>query len=180
MQKSRIDNDELFRLVKQRKTVSEIAAFFGVQPPAVCKRLKKLNIAIARDIALRSAPEIVNRVLLEEEGLSRIHDLVLRKLDDLEQSINGANKTEKQALQEQQLKYISEARKQLSLSRDFKISDAQLFMVARIQEELLAMLDEMEPGLRQRFMNRLAQRNQIHSALSLPGGISRMKECDVE
>jgi predicted XRE-type DNA-binding protein len=176
MHKSKIDNDELFRLVKLGKSQSEIAAFFGVQSPAVSKRLKKLNIAISRDIVMRSAPAIVDRSLKAMDQLAHINSLINRELDHIEQESEGKFGADRQATQDARLRHVAELRKQLALLLEIQISDYNIVQAGIFQQELLDFLDELEPGLRARFLNRLTQKNMMQSTISIPGGIRMMKE----
>jgi DNA-binding Lrp family transcriptional regulator len=180
MQKSKIDNDELFRLLKQRKSVSEIAAFFGVQPPAVSKRAKKLNIAIAKDITLRSAPDIVDselramdQVIEQIEHSSRI---VNGELHHIQEEIQGKIGAERRPAQDAILKHVAEIRKQVALLFEMRTTwNDQREQIKIFQRNILDFADSLEPGLSDRFDKGLAEQKLIYSPVCLPGGISRVK-----
>ncbi|MGA2938670.1 MAG: hypothetical protein ABSF52_16435 [Syntrophobacteraceae bacterium] len=71
--KSRIDNNQLLQLVRDGNTVTEIARQVGVDKGSVSRRLKALNIAINRNVALRSAQKIVDREINALDQLQKIN-----------------------------------------------------------------------------------------------------------
>ena len=72
---------ELKQLVRKGLTGSQIAEHLGVSKSAVSVRLKALNIAIAKDITLRSAPELVNKEINSLNQLQKINDNANELLD---------------------------------------------------------------------------------------------------
>lgn len=86
---------ELEELVRQGNGVSEIARKLGVTKGAISKRLKALNVAIAKDVTLYHAGEIVEKRINTIEQLQKINDYANELLDLL----MPRNRGDKEALQ---------------------------------------------------------------------------------
>ena len=71
--KSLIDDKQLIQLIRDGDTVSEAARKLGVGKAAVSKRLKRLNIAISRNVTIRAAHKIVDREINALDQLQKIN-----------------------------------------------------------------------------------------------------------
>lgn len=61
--------DELLALIKEGKSQREAAAILGVSESAVSKRLKKVQVAVNRNVALFAAPKVLDAQLSTAEQL---------------------------------------------------------------------------------------------------------------
>ncbi len=77
----KIDDKQLRQLMRNGDTVSEAARKLGVTTQAVSQRLKALNIAINRNVALRSAHKIVEREINALDQLRKINRYANELLD---------------------------------------------------------------------------------------------------
>ncbi len=93
--KSRIDDEQLLQLIRGGNTVSETARMLGVSQPAVSRRLKRLKIAINRNVAIRSADKIVDREINALDQLQKIN----RDANELLDLLMRWNRGEDDALQ---------------------------------------------------------------------------------
>lgn len=84
MGKPKFTDLELKRLVKQGLSCSEIAKRLNVSKGAVSMRLKAMNAAITKDVALRNAGEIVRKELDTIGQLQKINNSVNKVLEEAE------------------------------------------------------------------------------------------------
>jgi hypothetical protein len=64
---------ELKQLVRKGLSLRDMARHLGVSKSTVCVRLKALNIAVSRDVAIRSAHKIVDREINAIDQLQKIN-----------------------------------------------------------------------------------------------------------
>ena len=165
MAKVKISLIQLEQLVREGNGVSEIARKLGVTKGAVSKRLKSLKVAIAKDVTLRSAPQIVDRQINAMGQLTRINTLINNELDYIEENIKNASGEKRKELQDQRLKHVSEIRKQLSLLLDIAQALHSTEEVAAFQQIVLEEIGHAEPSVRTRILQRLNERRAIPSTL---------------
>jgi Mg2+ and Co2+ transporter CorA len=158
---------QLEQLVREGNGVSEIARKLKVSKGAVSKRLKALNVGIAKDVALRSAPEIVNNKLDAMDQLTRINTLIHKELNQIEESLETASAEDRKTLQDQKLKHVGEIRKQLMLLLDITSSLYDMQAVAAFQQEVLQAIAAASPQIRDRIIISLQERRAIRSTLEL-------------
>src|SRR5208283_2435685 len=91
----RIDEKQLLQLIRNGVTVLEVARRMGVSNQAVYKRLKVLNIAINRNVTIRSARKIVDREINALDQLQKIN----RDANELLDLLMRWNRGEDAALQ---------------------------------------------------------------------------------
>jgi hypothetical protein len=65
------------------------------------------------------------------------------------------------------LKALAESRNQLALLVDIQIAAQNIVQTGRFQEEMLSFVDELEPGLKKRFLERLNEKRMLQGAISL-------------
>ena len=158
---------QLERLVSEGNGVSEIARKLGVTKGAVSKRLKSLKVAISKDVALRSAPRIVDRQINAMDQLKRINGLINGELDYIEENIKTAKGRSRVELQEQRLKHVAEIRKQVSLLLDIAQTLYNAEEVAAFQQIVLEEIGNASLETRERILQRLNQARAIRSTIGL-------------
>ena len=67
---------QLDHLVRSDKSVSEIARQLNITKGAVSKALKRLKLAVTKDVALRAAPKIVDHQIDAMGQLRKINGLI--------------------------------------------------------------------------------------------------------
>jgi hypothetical protein len=140
---------KLERLVREGNGVSEIARKLGVTKGAVSKKLKSLKVAVAKDVALRSAPKIV------DNGLDAMAEL------------ETATAQNRRGLQDQKLNHVAEIRKQLTLLLDIAQVLYNLDEVKAFQELVVEEIGNATPEIRHRILQRLNEKRLIRSSLQL-------------
>jgi len=196
MAQKKISFIELEQLVREGNNVSQIAQKLGVTKGAVSKALKKLNVAINKDLALRSAPEVVDRNIDAIDQLQKINDYANELLDLLMRWGKG----DEEALQilesqvatkkvrvgkkiefvkefkmkdprELALKAMAEIRGQLNLQLELFKCLYDIEAVKQFQEEVLGAINEVSPEVRDRILHKLTERRAIRSTIDFPGRI---------
>lgn len=77
-------DSRLQELVRKGLPQAEIARKLGVSTASVCQRLKRLDIVVAKDMALTSAHLVVRRELNSVDQLQRINNSVHKVLEEAE------------------------------------------------------------------------------------------------
>jgi AcrR family transcriptional regulator len=190
MRVSRIDDKQLLQLIKNGCTVVEVARRMGVSRRAVYKRLKDLNIAINRNIAIRAAHKIVDREINALDQLQKIN----RDANELLDLLMRWNRGEDEALrviesqvrkikirgQEEEipeykfkdprelaLKAMQEIRGQLKLQLEIFQALFDMQAVQQFQAEVLEVIGSVSTEARDEIIRRLTERNALRSSLDL-------------
>jgi hypothetical protein len=196
---AKIDLDLLEQMISvEGKTLTQCAKHFNVSISAISQQRKKLGIVIkknvARSVVTQRAPMIEAKRLDAIEQLQKINnnanemlDLCMKwiKGDDvaiqaLESCVRKVNVGSKKAPilvdgvkfkdpHEIALSSMSEIRNQLRLQLEiFKtLYDAEA--VREFQNELIALLGETSPELRDKFIQRLREKGVVRSILEFAG-----------
>lgn len=192
MKRRTISITKLEQLVREGNNVTEIAKKMGFSKSAVSRAIKRLNIAVSRDVAIRKAPEVVEKNINAIEQLQKINDhanelldLVMRwnRGDDeaiqiLESQI--ANKKVRVGDQvefvkqikvkdprELALKAMQEIRGQLKLQLEIFQALYDMAAVAEFQKEVLTAIGEVDQNVRHKIIRNLQKRRAIRSTLDL-------------
>lgn len=158
---------QLEKLVREGNSVSQIAKRMKVSKGGVSKALKRLNVAVTSQAALREAPRIVQKNLDAMSQLININRLINEELNHIEESLKTASAEDRKQLQDQKLKHVAEIRKQLSLLLDIAQTLYNAEEVRVFQETVLEALGSVSPELRHKVMHELQQRRAIRSTLDL-------------
>ena len=188
MERKLISIIELERLLSQGNGVSEIARKMGVTKGAVSKKLKALNIAITKNVAMHHAGEIVEKKINAIEQLQKINDYA-NELLDLLMRWNRGDEEALQILESQvrkirvkgfeeevsdykfkdprelALKAMAEIRSQLSLQLDIFKALYDMTAVAEFQKEVLTAIGEVAPNVRDKIIHNLQKARAIRSTL---------------
>jgi len=165
MPKKKISLIQLERLVSEGNGVSQIARKLGVTKGAVSKAIKRLNIAVTKDVALRTAPKIADKKIDAMTQLTKVNDLIHSELNYIQTTIQTTSGTERKELQAQQLKHVAEVRKQLGLLLNIAEALYNAEEVAAFQQIVLEEIGNAEPEVRDRILHRLNERRAIRSTL---------------
>ncbi len=180
---------------EEGKTLKEAAEFFDCSIPAVSKQLKKLNISVKKNAILEHAPVIVEKKLNAIAQLEKINrdanellDLCMawqrgdkEALRILESQVKyilvGSGKKKKQVKEfkfkdprELALRAMGEIRNQLRLQLEIFKTLYDCEAVKEFQEELITFLGEVDPGVRDEFIQRLREKGVVRSALEFKKG----------
>lgn len=167
MPKPKIDLRQLDQMLRAGKAQREIAQVFGVTESAVSKARKKLRSNIVRTVGLEKANEVVESHLDMMGQLRKINAAINEELDRAKESVIAAEGRDKLALQEVIIKLSAEVRRQLEAQLKIFEVWTDMKVVAEFQAEVLAVLDEMEPGARDEIIQRLKERRTLRGLVSI-------------
>ena len=168
MGQKKISIIQLEQLVREGNGVSQIAKKLNVTKSAVSKALKKLNVAVSKDVALRSAPEVVEKKLDAMAQLININELINNELNYIEENIKTASTKERKELQDQKLKHVAEVRKQLGLLLNIAQTFYSVEEIKQFQEIVIKAIGSVSPELRKEIMHALYQQRAIKSTVEFP------------
>ena len=157
---TKIDKYKLIQLLGERKTLTECADILGVSLAAVSRMRKTLELpdAVSKNVALEAAPKIVAKHLDCIQQLQDINADARKVLDGLSGS---EDKVDKQIV----LKACAEVRKQLSLQLDIFHLMYDMTAIADFQREVLAVIGECAPQVRDEIVKRLKEANALRAAV---------------
>jgi len=190
MAEKKIDDNRLLQLIRDGNTSAEAARKLGVGRAAVCKRLKALNVGVAKDVTLKSAGEIVRKEINAAEQLQKINDYANEILDLLMRwnrgedealqilesqvrhvRVNGEEEPVKEFKfkdpRELALKAMCEIRGQLKLQLEIFQTLYDMQAVAAFQLEVLDAIGQASPEIREQIIRNLQERRAIRSTLEL-------------
>jgi len=178
MAQRKISDVQLERLVKDGNGVSQIARILKVSKGTVSRRLKQINLGIAKNITLHHAGEIVKKEINSVTQLQKINDHANELLDLLMVCVNGdvAAKAEAAAKlgpigpgskdpKELALKCMQEIRSQLKLQLEIFQTLYDMQAVAEFQREVLEAIGNADLETRDRIIRNLKERSAIRSTL---------------
>ena len=188
--RNRIDNNQLLQLIRNGDTVSEAARKLGVNKATVSVRLKELNVAINRNVAIRAAHKIVDREINALDQLQKINrdanelldllmrwnrgeDAALQVLESQVRKIKVRGQEEEIAEyrfkdpRELALKAMQEIRGQLKLQLEIFQALFDMQAVKQFQTEVLEVIASVSTEARDEIIRRLTERNALRSALDL-------------
>ena len=179
----KVQDSDLERLaVDQKLGCSKIASMLGVTKGTISKRMKALNMTISKKVALYHAGDLVQRKINMVDQLRKINDYANELLDLLMRWNRGDNEAlqilESQVSQkfvkeykfnkdprELALNAMREIRGQLNLQLDIFKALYDLESIAEFQKEVIEIIGQVEPNVRQRIVEALQKRRVIRSAI---------------
>ena len=136
--------------------------------------VERMDAAVARDVATRSAPQVVEQKIDAMEQLRRANDIIHGELNYLQQEIHGADKKDRLALQDAQLKHVAEIRKQLGLFLDIAQTLYNAEEIARFQQIVMEEINVAAPRFARRYSSALTTEgllDQLCSSLNVGIGL---------
>lgn len=180
MARRKISNVELEQLVKEGNGVSQIARILKVSKGTVSRRLKALNVGIAKNVTLHHAGEIVKKEINAAEQLYKINKTANELLDLLLACMNGDEKARQAAMErvapllgpkggplDAAVKIKAEIRQQLKLQLEIFQALYDMQAVAEFQREVLETIGDVSPEIRDQIIRNLKERSAIRSTLSI-------------
>jgi transcriptional regulator with XRE-family HTH domain len=181
-----IDRELLAELVaKKNWSQRQAAEFFGVSESAVSKAMKRMKLAVSRDVAMRSAPKVLEAHL---EGGDRLAKLV-RQVEDLlgmlklviEGDQNDPAAVEariklrrlagpKGNLGAIAVSLLGEARKQLEFLFNMQKEIYSLHNTEEFRAVVLEEIGKADPDVQRAIVTRMVQLNAFRSSLDFPDG----------
>ena len=193
MGEPKINKVKLSQLLRAGKSVKHCAEYFGVTPPAITKAKKELNISVVKSVALENAHRVVDKSLDAAGQLQRINEKANQMLNELTgedklidrmaKAVEGAltyeNEPQKQAAYVRKivkqvsedrflaLKAMAEIRGQLNLQLDIFKTLYDMQAVAEFQKEVLNIIGEVSPDVRDTIVQRLKESRALRQSVSI-------------
>ncbi len=167
MPEPKIDIRKLDKLLRSGKTQRECAQVFGVTESAVSKAKRQLKNVIIRTASLEKGHEVVESHIDMMGQLRKINEAINDELDNAKTAATDAKGKDRLSLQEIIIKLSGEVRRQLEAQlKIFEVwHDLKIF--AEFQTEVLAILDEMQPGARNEVIRRLQQGRALRGLVNI-------------
>lgn len=165
--RGKIDDNTLYRLlVEEGRNQQEAAVHFGVSEAAISKRVKALNINLTRHVGLERAKTVADHGLNIVEQLQTVNNVIQ---EELNWAIEAARKpgADRKGLQQVVIDLTSEIRKQLRFQLEILRSLYDMRGVAEFQKEVLDVIGNTAPEIRNAIVRQLVERRALRSALSL-------------
>ncbi len=156
----KIDRVKLSQLLRQGKPGIEVAQYFGVTPGAISKAKKELNINVVKSVALENAHLVVGKNLDAVTQLQSINKKAHQIINDLSKKPDRADR---QVI----LKACGEIRKQLVLQLEIFKALYDMEAVAEFQKEVLSIIGEVEPSVRDAIVKKLKEGRALRQSVSI-------------
>jgi len=187
--RSKIDKRKLHHMLRQGRSQTDCAKHFGVSPSAVNQAKNNLTLGISKNVTLETGATIVARSIDTLTQLKKINDRTNKLIDLITAWIDGepsaietlerhhrlggiggkkgtiaiSFKDPKELL----LRAIQEVRGQLKLSLDIYESLYNMRTIQEFQQEVLNVIAEQNPEVRNEIIQRLKQRHVVRSAVRI-------------
>jgi len=143
----------------------DVAEYFGVTPGCISQHAKKIKNLVVRSMALEKAHEVTSTHLDVVAQLQRINDSINHELQKAQEEADQTNGPARIAFQKIIIELSAEVRRQL----DSQVKIFELWHDTRVihefHEEVLNILDEVKPGLRDEIITRLKQRHAVRKTV---------------
>ncbi len=180
MPKQKIDRVKLSQALKAGKSQREIAQVFGVSEGAISKAKKELNLSVVKNVALENAHRIVDKNLDTVDQLQKINenaneilDLLMRYQRGDTEALQSLENQKSPTLcnlkdpREMAFKAMAEIRNQLKLQLEIFQTLYDMQAVQEFQQEVLAIIGEVEPDARDRIIRNLQEKRAMRTTVSL-------------
>lgn len=187
--KPKIDKRKLHHMLRMGKSQTACAKYFGVSASAINQAKKNLTLGISKNITLETGAIIVSESIDTLSQLKKINgrtnkliDLITAWIDGEQDAIEtlkrhhrlgeiGGKKGNRAISfkdpKEILLMAIREVRGQLKLSLEIYESLYNMRTIQEFQQEVLNVISEQNPEVRNEIVRRLQQRHAIRSTLRI-------------
>lgn len=168
----KIDHFLMKKMLKEGRTQTQVAEYFGVSRSAISQALKTVNKALTKHVVMESAARIVESEIDAAGQLTKSNMIANNMLDDLQSQISGNKKKTmgEKTLRDLTLKTLAEIRKQLGFQADIFEKMVDFQAVAEFQKEILDIIyQEVTPDERRKIIERLKARRSLRSSVRFSG-----------
>ena len=159
----KINDLEMDKLLRQGYTTNQLAEYFGCSPAAVSQRKRRLQKGIVAVTTLEKANEVVNAHMDMMGQLRRVNGIINEQLDLAVEMLDDPD-ADRLAIQQNIIKLSAEVRKQQE--SQVRIFEAGIRVEAQraFQQELMDLLAEVSPEVRNEFIRRLRERKLLRES----------------
>jgi len=163
----KVDIRKLDQLLREGKTVKECAKYFGVTPGAISQRKAQLKHQIVRVASLEKAGEVVEAHLDMAVELRKINNAINQELARAQTQVEDSETGDIRAIQEIIIKLSAEIRRQLETQIKIFEAYSEFKDRAAFQNEVLSILDQMQPGVRDEAIRRIKNAGALRGAVTV-------------
>jgi len=193
MPKPKIDRVKLYQLLKAGKSQREVAQVFGVTEGAISRAKKELNLAVVKNVALENAHRVTEEHLDAVQQLQKINVKANKMLDELTgedkvidrivKAVEGVLAYEGDPVKQKAyirkvvsqinsdrnltIKIMLEIRGQLNLQLEIFQVLYDMKAVSEFQQEVVNIMGEVSPELRNKFVKRLKDKRALRQSVSI-------------
>ncbi len=154
MQKGKINDSTMFRMVNDGVPQADIARKFGVTPAAVCKRLRMLKGQTTHAMVAGRIDKIIDNKIDTFKQLEKINKRANDLLDKAEIDTQDT------------IKIMAEIRNQLKLQLELFQTMWDVRAAAEFQDTVLTVIGQVDPEIRKKILNELNSRSAIRNAVT--------------
>lgn len=193
MPERKINDSVMLAMLDKGTKQAEVAQFFGVSPQAVSDRVKKLKGGMVKVAVMEKGAEVLDKNLNAVDQLRHINEVANKILDELTgeeettkrmvQAVKAVLDCEKEPTKDNlknlkaiilhinrdkntAIKACGEIRAQLSLQLEILQGLYNVESVAAFQKEVVAIIGEVEPDVRNRIIQKLKERLALRNTVS--------------
>ena len=167
MSDDKIDLRKLNRYLHEGKSGRECAQIFKVSDSAISKAKKKLRNTIVRTVALEKAHEVVEDQFDMMDQLRTVNRAINEELNRAKEAVESDECINKVAVQEVIIKLCAEVRKQLDSGLRIAETWHNIQVYQDFQKEVLGILEEFKPGVRDEVIKRLKQKSVLRGLVNI-------------
>ena len=163
----KVDIRKLDQMLREGKSVKQCASFFKVTPSAISQRKKELKHQIVRVASLEKAGEVVEAHLDMAVELRKINNAINKELARAQTQVEDSETADIKAIQEIIIKLSAEIRRQLETQIKIFEAYSEFKDRAAFQNEVLSILDQMQPGVRDEAIRRIKNAGALRGAVTV-------------
>ncbi len=175
---NKIDHVKLQRMLRRGRSVAQCAEFFKCTKQAIHQAKNRIDKAVAKDLATRSAPQIVQAEYNTVQAFAQAQKETLELIELLSGLIRGdtnAMDTMKKLHELRgtkfedpvslQVKLLGELRRQVQLQSEIYSSYTSLKSMQEFQTEVIGIIMSVVPEKRKEIIERLRERRALAGSL---------------
>ena len=163
----KLDPDALRRYLDAGHSQADAARHFSVSESAISQRVRTLQIATSKVVALERAAEVVDQKLDATARLQHIQEVID---EELRCAVERAKEPEadRAKLQDTILKLAAEVRQQLNLQLNISRTLIDLRVVREFQRSVTETIAEVDPSVARQIVAKLKERRALRASGTLP------------
>ena len=167
MPHTKLDPDALHRYLDAGHSQADAARHFSVSESAISQRVRTLQIATSKVVALERAAEVVNQQLDATVRFQHVQEVIDEELRCVVERAKepGADRAK---LQDTILKFAAEVRQQLNLQLSISRTLIDLKVVREFQQSVIEVISEESPEVARRVVAKLKERRALRASGTLP------------
>ncbi len=167
MPHTKLDPDALHRYLDAGHSQADAARHFSVSESAISQRVRTLQIATSKVVALERAAEVVDQKLDATARLQHVQQVID---EELRCAVDRAKEpgADRAKLQDTILKLAAEVRQQLGLQLNISRTLIDLKVVREFQRSVVEVISEVDPSVARQIVAKLKERRALRASGTLP------------